>query len=826
MRCLHKQDMIKRMTRNSDPGTKKGSAGDGRDAAVRRAKAGRLHQKPSPAIKPRQRGARETTDKGKTDCYTDELDAIFSTLTEPVVIYDASGTIVKVNSAAIRSYGFDPLTLRAKSGESIIRMISLRNDDGSPIAPADLPSSRAAGGETVINRRLVFTDSAGKDVTIEASAAPIYRRGTFAGVVVSWHDISEIIRREEEAERYLGNMEFLSASAMFFLRQLSCDEIYRFLGEGLYNVSGNATVTVSEYIPEKDRLTIREVYADNATVDRAAVILGRQPVGLSFEFGNKIRKKIDSGGLMKVEGGLYELLLGQLPLASCKRLEKELRLKGIYTMPFSYESDFLGAVAIMTTVEELPNRRLIEVFVGQAAIALKRKQAEEALKKEHDALEARVQERTLQLSKAYDRLTNEIEERKRAEAGLQKRTYDLNERVKEMNCLYSIYGIVEKRNLPIEEKLQKIVELIPPAMQFIETACAQVEFGGRKYRSMAFRETAWKLQSEIIVSGGIAGSVEVYYRDERPREYAGPFLREEVALIDAAAKKVAEMAELARSEEEVVRYRMHLEELIRDRTAELVKMNEQLRQEVEEHARAEERKTQLVGKLEDVNRELSDFAHVISHDLKAPLRAISSLANWIATDYSDKFDEQGREKVALLLRRVKRMHDFIDAILQYSRIGKSGEERSEVDLGELVHDVIDMISPPANVTITVGKGLPVLFCERTRLQQVFQNLIGNAVKFMDKQGGEIRVQYVSDNAYHRFSVSDSGPGIEERHFDRIFKIFQTLTPRDEFESTGVGLALVKKIVEMYGGSIWVESVMGQGSTFTFTLPKASSDEKQ
>ncbi|MGE5300799.1 MAG: ATP-binding protein [Acidobacteriota bacterium] len=813
------------MSRKSDAGTKKDPVGDGRDAAVRHAKTGRLHEKKSPAIKPRQCGARETTYKGKTARYAEELDPIFSTLTEPVIIYDASGTIVKANSAAIRSYGFDP-TLHAKSGESIIRRINLRNDDGSPIAPADLPSSRAAAGETVINRRLFFTDSAGKDVTIEASAAPIYRRRTFAGVVVAWHDISDIIRREKEAGRYLGNMEFLSASAMFFLRQLSCDEIYRFLGEGLYDVSGNATVTVSEYIPEKDRITIREVYADKATMDRAAIILGRQPVGLSFEFGNAIRKKIDSGGLMKVEGGLYELLLRQLPLASCKRLEKELRLKVIYTMPFSYESDFLGAVAIMTPGEELPNRRLIEVFVGQAAIALKRKQAEEALKKAHDALEARVQERTLQLSRAYDRLMNEIEERKRAEAGLQKRTYDLNERVKEMNCLYSVYGIVEKRNLPIEEKLQKIVELIPPAMQYPDTACTQVLFAGRKYRSIDFRETAWKLQSEIVVSEGVAGSVEVYYRAERPREYAGPFLREEVALIDAVSKKVAEMAELARSEEEVVRYRMHLEELIRDRTAELEKMNEQLRQEVEEHARAEERKTQLVGKLEDVNRELSDFAHVISHDLKAPLRAISSLTNWIATDYSDKFDEQGREKVALLLRRVKRMHDFIEAILQYSRIGKSGEERSAVDLGELVHDVIETISPPVNVTITVGKKLPVLFCDRTKLQQVFQNLIGNAVKFMDKQGGEIRVQYVSDDAYHRFSVSDSGPGIEERHFDRIFKIFQTLTPRDEFESTGVGLALVKKIVEMYGGSIWVESVMGQGSTFTFTLPKASSDEKQ
>jgi PAS domain S-box-containing protein len=756
----------------------------------------------------------------------DEFDAVFATLTEPVVIYDASGKLVKANPAAVASYGFDPLALKATSGKSILRKVNLRNEDGSPLAVEDLPSHRASRGETVVNRRLVFTDSAGNDLTIEASAAPIYRSRTFSGVVVAWHDISEIIRREEESERYLGNMEFLSASAMFFLRQLSCDEIYRFLGEGLYNVSGNATVTVSEYSPEKDRLTIREVYADKATVDRAAVILGREPVGLSFEFGNEIRKKIDSGGLMKVEGGLYELLLRQLPLASCKRLEKELQLKGIYTMPFSYDNDFLGSVAIMTPAEELPNRRLIEVFVGQAAIALKRRQAEEALKKAHGALEARVQERTVQLSKAYDRLLFQIDERKRAEKALTQKTYDLNERVKEMNCLYSVYGIIEKRDLPIGERLQKIVELIPPAMQYSETACAQVVFNGRKYKSAEFGETAWKLQSNISLPEGVAGLVEVCYRAERPHVYAGPFLREEVALVDAISKKIAEMAEHARAEEEVIRYRIHLEELIRERTAELEKINEQLKREVEEHERAEERKTHLVGKLEGVNRELSDFAHVISHDLKAPLRAISSLSTWLATDYADKFDAQGREQVALLVSRVKRMHNLIDAILQYSSIGRKEEERSRVYLTELVAEVIETISPRAKIAIGIDNRLPVLFCDRTRLQQVFQNLIDNAVKFMDKRGGEIRVRYISDDNHHHFSVSDNGPGIEEKHFDRIFQIFQTLTPRDEFESTGVGLALVKKIVEMHGGSIWVESVVGQGSTFTFTLPKASVDEKQ
>jgi signal transduction histidine kinase len=134
-----------------------------------------------------------------------------------------------------------------------------------------------------------------------------------------------------------------------------------------------------------------------------------------------------------------------------------------------------------------------------------------------------------------------------------------------------------------------------------------------------------------------------------------------------------------------------------------------------------------------------------------------------------------------------------------------------------------MISPPKNISITIENELPTIRCEPTRISQVFQNLLSNAVKYMDKADGVIKINYIEENGFWKFSVADNGPGLEERYFEKIFKIFQTLAPRDEFESTGIGLTVVKKIVEMYGGKIWVESEIGNGSTFLFTLPKKESE---
>ena len=250
--------------------------------------------------------------------------------------------------------------------------------------------------------------------------------------------------------------------------------------------------------------------------------------------------------------------------------------------------------------------------------------------------------------------------------------------------------------------------------------------------------------------------------------------------------------------------------------------------DITERKRAEERQAQLLQEVKSVNKELKDFAYIVSHDLKAPLRGIKTLTDWLATDYADKLDENGKEQLNLLLNRVQRMHNLIDGVLKYSRVGRVKEEKVKVDLNGLVSEVIDMVAPPENIEITVENKLPVVECEQIRIMQVFQNLLSNAVKYMDKPKGQVRIGCVEEDSFWNFSISDNGPGIEEKYFEKIFQMFQTLTPRDEFESTGIGLTVVKKIIEMYGGRILVESEVGNGTTFFFTLPKGNlvvKDEK-
>ena len=234
---------------------------------------------------------------------------------------------------------------------------------------------------------------------------------------------------------------------------------------------------------------------------------------------------------------------------------------------------------------------------------------------------------------------------------------------------------------------------------------------------------------------------------------------------------------------------------------------------------AETQQARLIHELESANEELKNFAYVVSHDLKAPLRAIGSLADWINADQSEKLDAEGKEHLRLLMQRVRRMDGLIDGILQYSRVGRVRETVVEMNLNDIVGEAIAMLAPPPHIRIDVAPGLPLIRAERTRILQLFQNLLSNAIKYLDKPTGLIAVGCVEHDTDWEFSVADNGPGIEPRHFKRIFQLFQTLAPKDRVESTGVGLALVKKIVEMYGGRVWLESQPGVGSTFYFTLPK-------
>lgn len=260
---------------------------------------------------------------------------------------------------------------------------------------------------------------------------------------------------------------------------------------------------------------------------------------------------------------------------------------------------------------------------------------------------------------------------------------------------------------------------------------------------------------------------------------------------------------------------MHIQAIVRDITE---------RKKVEEELENLNRELEdTVEKLTLSNRELQDFAHITAHDLKAPLRAIGTLADWISTDYGDKLDETGKQQVRLMVKRAERMSELVDSILEYSEVGRVTKEKQKVELNTLIKDVILDIGPPNNMEITVIKELPTILCEKTRIRQVLQNLLSNAIKYMDKPKGQIDIDFSENDEFWKFSVADNGPGIESKYFEKIFKIFQTLAPRDEMESTGIGLSVVKKIVEMYGGRVWVESEIGNGSTFFFTWPKEESE---
>jgi PAS domain S-box-containing protein len=219
------------------------------------------------------------------------------------------------------------------------------------------------------------------------------------------------------------------------------------------------------------------------------------------------------------------------------------------------------------------------------------------------------------------------------------------------------------------------------------------------------------------------------------------------------------------------------------------------------------------------NAELDQFAYVTSHDLKAPLRAIANLSEWIEEDLGNDLPEETRHQLDLLRNRVHRMEGLINGLLEYSRVGRRERQVALVDVRQMLLETIDLISPPESFTISLPEHLPCLKANQPALNQVFSNLISNAIKHHDRDAGHITITAAESDQFVEFAVSDDGPGIAPEFQQKVFAIFQTLKSRDELESTGIGLAIVKKTVESEGGTIELESRLGAGSTFRFKWPR-------
>jgi light-regulated signal transduction histidine kinase (bacteriophytochrome) len=220
------------------------------------------------------------------------------------------------------------------------------------------------------------------------------------------------------------------------------------------------------------------------------------------------------------------------------------------------------------------------------------------------------------------------------------------------------------------------------------------------------------------------------------------------------------------------------------------------------------------------NENLEQFAYVASHDLQEPLRIMSSYSQLLEKRYKDKLGQDANEFIDFIVDAAKRMQKLITDLLAYSRVGKKDTAAAEEDLNPLVRKVLDGMAATlesSGGTVTSDK-LPVITVHETSMMQVFQNLIGNALKFRGKAPPKVHISARKDGGEWVFSVRDNGLGIEPQYHERIFQIFQRLHSREEYSGTGIGLSICKKIVTNYGGRIWVESEYGQGSTFYFTLP--------
>jgi PAS domain S-box-containing protein len=234
---------------------------------------------------------------------------------------------------------------------------------------------------------------------------------------------------------------------------------------------------------------------------------------------------------------------------------------------------------------------------------------------------------------------------------------------------------------------------------------------------------------------------------------------------------------------------------------------------------AEAKEAEYLRDLEKTIRELDKFAYVVSHDLKAPLRAIGNLTGWIEEDIGDTLPPDVLKNFNIIKGRVVRMEALIDGILDYSKAGKSKGQFVTVDTKTLLRETFDLVGATETCKFEISNHLPTLYTDKIKLQQIFMNLINNAVKYNNTTEPYVKVDAIEEKNFWHFTVADNGPGIDKQFHEKIFVIFQTLNARDEVESTGVGLAIVKKIIEEHEGKIWVESEKGKGSVFHFTWPK-------
>lgn len=312
-----------------------------------------------------------------------------------------------------------------------------------------------------------------------------------------------------------------------------------------------------------------------------------------------------------------------------------------------------------------------------------------------------------------------------------------------------------------------------------------VSYGYFEYQNATYFLMAGNTLELTIFSLGLAKRVEMLRKEKK----------------EADAKLIAQLKQNELLQEEV---KSALAQTIDEQENELLLKNQELSKAVE--------------RLRGINDELQSFAYTVSHDLKAPLRAVNYFANFIGEDKDHPLKEEDQKNLELLKSQVSKMDALIQGVLKYSIAASLVRESKSIDLNAIMAEISEVTDSSSQIRITYDE-LPVVNGDEVKLHQVFQNLIANSLKNIDPERGTIHVSAKENENDWVISVEDNGRGIEHEYQERIFVMFKTITGFGRSESTGIGLAIVKKIVELHGGKIWVESELGQGATFYFSISK-------
>lgn len=338
------------------------------------------------------------------------------------------------------------------------------------------------------------------------------------------------------------------------------------------------------------------------------------------------------------------------------------------------------------------------------------------------------------------------------------------------------------------------------------------ETEARWFEDLQFSDTARK---QIFKAAGLYSAIAVPIIVDNEvlalfNFYSTKLLKQDEELVEyltAVAQQLGISLKQRRTDDELIKTEAEAKTL----TQKLKALNEQLEEKVKERTQ----------ELEERNNELKEFAHVVSHDLKSPLRAVSALSQWILNDKGNSLSPLSKENLDTLIGQVGKMHQMITDILTYAETSREKLPKEHIKVNDVIKEVVNIIRPPENFKITTCVSEPYVMYPRVHLKQIFRNLIDNAVKYNDKLKGEIHIDCKDLGDHWQMKVKDNGPGIPEEHHQEIFKLFNKVpSVKHNVESTGIGLSIVKKTIESNGGKIWLESGPGEGAVFNFTIPKA------